>query len=237
MVAEYPCSKFQINLNTEISNAKERARSGEGSDPRVGRVNPGLVFASPLGLETSERAGLFEHFVLLVSAAEDIGEEVEDFFFLEHGEEHGGHRGDLGDLDALDFFAIDVDALIGIGEVGVEGDVVAAEVDDHAGNDFAVILGNDDGGELIADFFAGVDDGIEEIVGAVSSAGAGEVGSVHAAGVAEAVAGEAGGGGEHFAALGEITIGHAFLGGGAEFFEGPHLRGASCEHFAEVFDG
>ena len=71
---------------------------------------------------------------------------------------------------------------------------------------------------------------------AVAATGTGQIGAGHAAGVAEAVAGVAGGGGEHLAAVFEAAVLHAGLRGGAELFERPHRRRASHEHGADVFD-
>ena len=81
-----------------------------------------------------------------------------------------------------------------------------------------------------------MDDLIEEVVRGITSARSGEVGTVHSAAVAEAVAGVASSGGEHLAAVLEIPPGHAGLGGFAEFLERPHRRGASGEDGAEVLD-
>ena len=51
-------------------------------------------------------------------------------------------------LDALDFFVVDSDTLVRVGEVGVDGDVVPVEIHGYAADDLAVILGVGDEHEI-----------------------------------------------------------------------------------------
>jgi hypothetical protein len=52
------------------------------------------------------RPSLLKHRVVLVSRAEDVGDEVEDFFLLHQGVPDPGHGEDFGGLDAFDHLAV-----------------------------------------------------------------------------------------------------------------------------------
>lgn len=113
-------------------------------------------------------------------------------------------------------------------KVGDDHIRVIAEVADASDEDGPVFLGEDHGAVLVADFFTGLDDLLNEIMRAEFSGGAGEVGADGSAFLAEAVAGVAIGGAEHFATVLEVTL--AFEPGGEEGFEifhGPVLHEAA----------
>ena len=71
---------------------------------------------------------------------------------------------------------------------------------------------------------------------AVPTTGEGEVGARHAARIAEAVAGEAGCGGEGLAAGVEVTVFEAGTDRGVEFRQRPRLGRATSEHGTGVFN-
>ena len=174
--------------------------------------------------------------MVALAAAEDIGGEVEYLSFVHRREQHRRHRRDFRSFDALHLFAIHGDALIGIGQVGVDRHGVSVEIDDGADDGVAVVLGQHGRHELFVDFFTRVNDLVEEVPRTVATAGAREVGSGHAAFVAEAVTGEAGSGAKHFAAIVEVAAFHPAISRRGEFIERPILEGAPGENIAEIFD-
>ena len=74
---------------------------------------------------------LFKSGMILVTSAEDVGHKVENLFFLQHHQQGLGHHRDLTWLDALHQLTIDIDSLIRITEIGVDGDIITTEIHDN----------------------------------------------------------------------------------------------------------
>ena len=62
-------------------------------------------------------------------------------------------------------------------EIGDDAVGITAEVGDASGNGLSVFQLEGDGAVLVADFLAGLNDGLEQVMGAEFTAGAGEVGA------------------------------------------------------------
>ena len=163
-----------------------------------------------------------------VSAGEDVGREVEDVVVREGVEKSRGHHGKGGGFDGFEVAFFEIGHFAGGIEVGDDHVGIVAEVANATDDDGAVLLGEDHGAVLVADFLAGFDDLYEEVVRAELAGGAGEVGADGSAFLAEAVAGVAVGGTEHFAAVFEVAL--AFETGGKEgleVFHGPVFHEAA----------
>ena len=81
-----------------------------------------------------------KHLVTLVAAAQDISNQIEDLIFLQHHEKHRWHGGYFGGLDAFNLLAVNSYTLVRVGEVGVDDDTRATEVDDDYGDGLAIVL-------------------------------------------------------------------------------------------------
>ena len=96
--------------------------------------------------------------MILVSATQNVSDEIKDFFFGKHHEEIWRHHGNLARLDTFDRLAVNIHALVGITQVGVDGDIVSAEIHDHSAESFAVLSRDDNRCELLINLLAWVDD-------------------------------------------------------------------------------
>ena len=175
--------------------------------------------------------------MILVSATQNVSDEIKDFLFGEHHEEIWRHHGNLARFDTFDRFAVNIHALVGITQVGVNGDIVSAEIHDHSAESFAILSRDDDRCELFINLLAWVDDLIEQVVRAVATPGSGQIRPGHSTGIAEAVTGIASRSGEHRLPSRKIASLHAILRSFTEIFQLPHRRRATIEHFTGEFDG
>ena len=111
--------------------------------------------------------------MILVSATQNVSEKIKDFFLGKHHEEIWRHHGNFARLDTFDRFSVNIHALVGITQVGVDGDIVSTEIHDHSAESFAILSRDDDWCELLINLLAWVDDLIEQVVRAVAASGSG----------------------------------------------------------------
>lgn len=174
--------------------------------------------------------------MILIPTAQNIGDEIENFLLFQHHEQVGRHHGYLTGLDALHFFAIDIDPLVGIAEIGVDGDIITTQVHHHASQGLSVFLGDHDGCKLLIDLFTWIDNLVEQVVGTVASPGSREVRPGHTSGIPKTVTGIAGRCRKHLLSLHKITSFHTVPGRFAQIFEFPHRGSPAREDRSRELD-
>ena len=106
-----------------------------------------------------------------VAAADQVRSQVENLVLRHAVEQAGWHGRRFRDCQTVDRLAVNGDLLVWYGQVRIQHERVAVEVDDDSRVDEAGVGDDGDRRELLVDHLAGVNDLIEQVVRRISTTG------------------------------------------------------------------